>query len=184
MSLQMGHTKDDNAAIDVRGVPAPPEQLIDAEDPTSEPVLVKCGVSAKLLAVDEDEMSVGDSDGPDTDGWYFRSFGPSGTIEWRWPVTALAPTGESSLRLTVRPALSQDPAAQIASPGQASYTTDVAMAGSTAQRVWYWFQTDYNLWKSAAGAIGVAVLTLLAWRSKVLGAWRARRAPTTGTPTA
>lgn len=164
MILSLGKAAMYNVAIDVRDVPALPETEIDADDPTAEPVLVKCGVSARLFAVD-DGIEVADNiDGTSADGWDFRSFGPTGTVEWSWDVTARTPE-DHTLRLVLRPSLSV--MGQTTYPGQTDFTTKVSTTASSIEQLSNWFDTQFSLLKAMGVALGVAILGFLGFSQQV-----------------
>jgi hypothetical protein len=69
MALEVGQEETYDVAVDVRSAPAPPEDVIDAADPTSEPVLVRCVPSARLIAVGDHLSLTTDDQDNVIDGW-------------------------------------------------------------------------------------------------------------------
>jgi hypothetical protein len=164
MTVSLGKAAVYNAAIDVRDAPAPPEKMIDAEDPAAESVLVKCGVSAKLAAVDGGIEVAASTDETSVDGWYYRSFGPTGVVEWSWAVTARTPD-DHTLQLTVRPSLSVS--GQVAYSGQTDVTTKVTTTATWIEKLANWFDTQFSLLKAIGVALGAAIIGFLVFSQQV-----------------
>jgi hypothetical protein len=164
LSARMGQATTYGAAVDIRGTPAPPGKVIDADDPTSDPVYVECVVAARLVSVGGG-IDVDSADATEG-GWRYRSFTPSGVLEWSWSVTPRRPVSQQ-LRLELKPAAR----ARDLIPGSniittADYVTTVNVSATRIDRLAYWFQTQWVLLSGVAGTVGVAVLAILAFSAK------------------
>lgn len=169
-----------NAAVDARSEPLPPDEVIEVEDgtATSEAVLVKCTVAARLTPVGR-AMEVLDQAGETDAGWVLQEFTPSGVIEWSWTVTARHPVDEQ-LRLELRPAIVLDDSAgdlEYAGKNVSSFTTDVHVEASALHHAAYWVDVNRPLIWTIGSAIGAATLAVIVW-------WRKARSPRKSPPPA
>jgi hypothetical protein len=168
-----------NAAVDARSQPLPPDEVVEVEDgaATSEAVLVKCTVAARLTAVGE-AMEVLDQASETDAGWVLQEFTPSGVIEWSWTVTAHQPVDEQ-LRLELRPAIVLDESAgdlEYAGKNVSSFTTDVHVKASALHHAAYWVDVNRPLIWTIGSAVGAATLAVIVW-------WRKARSPRKDAPT-
>jgi hypothetical protein len=167
-----------NAAIDVRSEPLPPDEVIEVGNgtATSEAVLVKCTIAARLSAVG-DALEVDDA-GNETDaGWVLQEFTPSGVVEWSWTVTAHQPVDEA-LRLELRPAIVVDEGAgdlEYAGSSVSSFTTDVHVDASILHHAAHWVDENRPLIWTIGSAIGAAVLAVVLWWRKVRSPGKSRK---------
>lgn len=162
-----------NAAVDVRSEPLPPDEVIEVDNgaATSEAVLVKCTVAARLTAVG-DALEVDDVVNETDAGWVLQEFTPSGVVEWSWTVTAHQPVDEE-LRLELRPAIVVDEGAgdlEYAGKNVSSFTTDVHVDASVLHHAAHWVDENRPLIWTIGSAIGAAVLAVIFW-------WRKARPP-------
>jgi hypothetical protein len=174
MTLEVGQEETYNAAVDVRSAPAPPEEVIDAADPTSEPVLVRCVLSARLVPVGDHISVTTDDQGSVIDGWSYQTFTPSGTVEWAWTVTADAPE-PGGLRLVLRPAAVASDVLTARVSSEQTYETDVEVTGSFLARASHWFDTEFPLLKALAVTLGGVLVGVLAWYGGIRAKWRELR---------
>lgn len=155
-----------DAAIDIRSQPAPAEKVIDTHDPKSEPIAVECVVGARLVDVGDAITVQADSDSDD--GWSYSEFTPSGVLQWSWTITPKAAVGNEQLRLEIRPAVKLVRTAEFGIvPTSANYLTTVNVSATWIDRVAYWFQTQWSPLKTVASVLGVALLAVLAFSTKV-----------------
>jgi hypothetical protein len=181
MSLEVGQAETYNAAVDVRSTPAPPSEIIDAAEPTSEPVRVRCVLSARLVPVG-DHITVSADDGTDEfEGWSYQTFTPSGTLEWAWTVRADKPE-PGGLRLVLRPAAVAADVLSAQVTNQQTYETDVEVTGSVLSRASYWVETEFPYLKAIAIAAGTALVAVLAWYAGLRKKWRELRAGPAAVP--
>jgi hypothetical protein len=155
----MHETTTFDAALDIREIPAEPQDVISASDAAQEPVTVRCLVAARLVAVG-DGMEVTTPDEALDGGWAYQRFTDLGVVEWAWSVEPLVPEAQQ-LRLELRPAAEGDDVLQVSSSATARYVTTVEVDASVLQRVWYWFETDWKLLTAVAGVVGAALIGLL-----------------------
>jgi hypothetical protein len=180
MSVRIDVGANYNAAVDARSEPLPPDEVIEVEDgtATSEAVLVKCTVAARLTAVGQ-AMEVLDQASETDAGWVLQEFTPSGVIEWSWTVTAHHPVDEQ-LRLELRPAIVLDESAgdlEYAGKNVSSFTTDVHVGASALHHAAYWVDVNRPLIWTIGSAIGAAALAVIVW-------WRKARSPRKSPPPA
>lgn len=162
----MGEAASYEAAVRIRQVdPSSPTDLIDAADPTEEPVKVQCLVAARLVAVSE-TIDVEEPDEAGDGGWVYQEFTPDGTLEWAWSVTATAPR-DGTLRLEMRPAVKGFDVTEVTRGRTARFSSDVVVDASWLQRGAYWTQHDGQALTVLAGFLGAALLGLLAFVPKV-----------------
>jgi hypothetical protein len=175
MSLEVGREDTYSVAVDVRATPAPPDDVIDAADPTSEPVQVQCVLSARLIPVGDHIAVSADDQHNVIDGWSYQRFTPAGIVEWAWTVTADAPA-PGRLRLVLRPAVvvSEVMTARVVS--EQPYETRVEVEASVLAEAAYWFETEFPFLKALAITLGGALLGALAWFGGVRTKWRELRA--------
>ncbi|MGE3289134.1 MAG: hypothetical protein AB7J32_23960, partial [Pseudonocardia sp.] len=101
VDIGLGETATFVAAVDVRDVPTPPEEVIGPGG-VSEPVVVQCAVFARLKAIgDADALEI------DQEDWVVRKFTPIGMIEWTWAVKATKIRSQDLL-LELQPAILVD----------------------------------------------------------------------------
>ncbi|WP_374975465.1 hypothetical protein ACEYYH_16865 [Microbacterium trichothecenolyticum] len=179
MSVTIDVGANYNAAVDARSEPLPPDEVIEVEDgtATSEAVLVKCTVAARLTPVGQ-AMEVLDQASETNAGWVLQEFTPSGVIEWSWTVTARHPVDEQ-LRLELRPAIVLDESAgdlEYAGKNVSSFTTDVHVEASALHHAAYWVDVNRPLIWTIGSAIGAATLAVIVW-------WRKARSPRKDAPT-
>jgi hypothetical protein len=187
MRLRMAQARSYDVAVDVRTTPAPPSQVISAEDPSQEPITVQCLVAARLVPVG-DGISVTVPDEALEGGWAYQRFTELGVVEWAWSVSPTTPQ-DQQLRLELRPAAKGSDVIQISSATTARYVTEVEVSASKLQVVWYWFQTDWKLVATTVGIVGAAILALLQFSlsfresvSKVFGRRRGSTVPAGAPP--
>lgn len=173
MSVTIDVGANYNAAVDARSEPLPPDEVIEVEDgtATSEAVLVKCTVAARLTPVGQ-AMEVLDQASETNAGWVLQEFTPSGVIEWSWTVTARHPVDEQ-LRLELRPAIVLGESAgdlEYAGKNVSSFTTDVHVEASALHHAAYWVDVNRPLIWTIGSAIGAATLAVIVW-------WRKARSP-------
>jgi hypothetical protein len=167
-----------NAAVDARSEPLPADEVVEVQDgtATSEAVLVKCTVAARLTAVGE-ALEVVRRTGETDAGWVLQEFTPSGVIEWSWTVTAHKPVDEQ-LRLELRPAIVVDESAgdlEYAGKNVSSFTTDVRVKASALHHAAYWVDVNRPLIWTIGSAVGAAILAVIVW-------WRKARSPQKDSP--
>lgn len=187
MTIKVGDSENYNAALDVRSVPLPADEVIETEPgaATSENVLVKCTLAARLRAVGE-TLTV-DDPASDNGGWVVQEFTPTGVLEWSWTVTAEKPA-DAELRLDIRPAIAIAAAAEdlvYATQSSTSFNTDVIVDGNLLSRSAYWFEGNWGYVLAIAVPVGIAATALLRWwlglRTEVRKA-RGSGAPNTDQP--
>ncbi len=176
--LRLGETRSYNAAVDVRAQPAPATRVIDAGDPREEPIKVQCVLSARLVPVGAALKVVASGD-TDERGWMPRQFTPDGVVEWSWDISALEPR-DQELRLELQPAVAvEDTSLSQTISTTASFVTPVSVGATGLERGSFWFKTQWPLVTGIAGAVGVAVLGILAFSTKARDALTAlfKRSP-------
>lgn len=172
MWMKVRENQSYNAAVDVRIDQVPPEINIDGPKPGSERVRVRCILSARLVAVGKGIEVVPSSD-TDGDGWRALTFTPDGVVEWSWTVTPTVPA-DQELQLELQPAVKMGEGSQSAvRASTVYYKTEVFVEATRIERLSYWFNTQWPLLTSVVGAIGVAILALLAFSTKFRDAARA-----------
>jgi hypothetical protein len=164
-----------DAAIVIRQVdPTSATDLVDAADPTEEPVKVQCLVAARLVAVSE-TIDVEEPDEAGDGGWVYQTFTPDGTLEWAWSVTPTTPR-DGTVRLEMRPAVKGFEVTEVMRGKTARFSSDVVVEASWLQRAAYWTQHDGKALTVLAAFVGTGLLGLLAFvpkvREAVSGAFR------------
>jgi len=170
MTVPIDNSASFNAALDVGTEPLPADERIEVEDgeATSEVVLVKCTVAARLTSVGE-ALSIADHLSATGNGWVVQDFSPTGVIEWAWTVTAHKPV-EQELLLELRPAIVVDADAgdmEYASRNMATFTTEVAVDASPMHHTAYWFEVNWPLIAIVATALGTGTLAVVGWYRKL-----------------
>lgn len=166
LPAQMGEAASYDAAVAIRQVtPSSATDLIDAADPTEEPVKVQCLVAARLVAV-TDSIEVEEPDEAGDGGWVYQEFTPDGTLEWAWSVTPNTPrTG--TVRLEMRPAVKGFEVTEVTRGKTARFSSDVVVDASWLQRGAHWARNDGQDLTVVAGFLGAGLLGLLAFVPKV-----------------
>ena len=153
------------AVVDIRRRPAAPETVIPyADEAVGEPVLVRCVLAARLIAV-SDTIEVRTTDDADGSGWRFQRWTPQGVIEWSWIFVPESPETQK-LRLELTPAVIGGPA-RFGTLRRVSYESQVATDSTRLERLSYWFNTDWHMLGSIAGTLAVAVVAILGFSAKV-----------------
>jgi hypothetical protein len=162
LRMRMGVATTYAAVVDIRENPLPPGEVIDTDNPGSDPIYVQCVVGARLVPVGDDiDVEVVDaSDG----GWKYQEFTPKGELKWSWSVTARTPAARE-LRLELRPAARESSAIRNGDT-TASYVTKVTVDASTIGRFWYWLQTEGKLLQTIGITLGAAFLGILAFSTR------------------
>lgn len=156
LPVSMGGSASYVAAVDVRDEPLPAEEVIPGADPFGEPVAVKCVLAARLT-------TVGDSLEVDEQEWIFRSFTPTGVVNWSWSVTARAP-GDHDLRLEIEPAVALDDLHRFgSSPNTTTFVTRVSVDATWLQRAGEWWKGNWDVVALIAAAVGAALVGVVKW---------------------
>jgi hypothetical protein len=95
--IEWGRSAPYNVALGLDGGARIPDDVLPPGQYSSAPVIVKCGIGARLVPGD-DGVRV---DHPE---WMVREFTPSDLVQWSWSVAGKK-TGVHSLRLEIQPAV-------------------------------------------------------------------------------
>lgn len=145
------------AALDVTA-DAPPPTQVPGPSPTSAPVDVRCGVSARLVPL-------GDGLAVDEEGWVDRAFTPTGVVRWSWAVHADEP-GDDDVRIELRPAVAVGDDV-VTGAAVAEYVTAVDVRTPFVRSLGDWWVAYWGTIALVAAGLGAAVLGLRGWWRKV-----------------
>lgn len=179
LAVKLNETLNYNAAIDIREVPLPPDEVIHTGGgpAAKEAVFVKCTVAARLVAIG-DALEVEEQSNETIGGWVLQEFAPSGVTEWSWSVTATKPV-DQELRLDLHPAIISDAETgdlAYSSANQASFNTEVQIEATLLQDTAYWFEANWGLIVAISAAVGTGIIALVVWLRKLRKETNALRA--------
>jgi len=164
-------------AVNIRINEVARRDIPDDGDNTTEQILVRCALGARLVPV-TDNIEADDLD------WQHQEFTATGELDWAWTITATHPK-TAQVRLELRPALAASEGGYVIpvddrdSPST-KYTIDITVEASVLDKVNAWV-SDNSGKVTAIGAFAAVVLGgLIGWLAKTRGALRELRAA--GTP--